>query len=405
MFFTRNEYVARWERVQAAMAAAGHETVIVWQRSAGTYDRVGDVYWLTHFYTNGTGQDPPSEEYGAPWTFNAVLLRKGREPELHVGLPIENYDVLRLCFGRIVVHEQNMMKGLAEHFRKEGIEGRIAIVGDDVLPGLYDRTLRRHTPQIEWVADEHLLVGPQMIKSARELEAFRIGGELVTAGLTAAVESLIDGKRACEAAARAAAAIIGGGGCFHRIDIHHGPATQKFFLSRDLYGYDMKAPSPGDLFTVWIYGPIFAGYWQDPGRTGICGNRPTPEQRSLLEDCAKIVDGLVAAIKPGTTARAVGAKGAEIARQVGYFESPPGTIPLFGHGLGTSFPPFIIPVGDVEGAGMDYKSLDESIKPGMVLAAEAFLARPGLGTAGYENNFIVSETGVELLDRTPMIFW
>ncbi len=33
MFFTRNEYMSRWERVQAAMAAAGYENLLVWQRS------------------------------------------------------------------------------------------------------------------------------------------------------------------------------------------------------------------------------------------------------------------------------------------------------------------------------------------------------------------------------------
>jgi hypothetical protein len=41
---------------------------------------VGDVYWLTNFYTNGTGQDPLSEELDEPWTFAAVLIRKGMSP-------------------------------------------------------------------------------------------------------------------------------------------------------------------------------------------------------------------------------------------------------------------------------------------------------------------------------------
>ena len=73
--FTRDEYITRWARVQAAMTAAGYETLLVWQRSASAYDRIGDVYWLTNFYTNGTGQDPYSEELDEPWTFAAVLIR------------------------------------------------------------------------------------------------------------------------------------------------------------------------------------------------------------------------------------------------------------------------------------------------------------------------------------------
>lgn len=402
IFFTKDEYQERWARVQAAMAAAGHENLLVWQRSASTYDKVGDVYWLTNFQTYGTGQDPPSEEFGEPYTFSCVLIRKGREPELHIGLTEEDIDLPRLCHGKLVAHQPHMIVKLAEYLRAEKIEGRVAVVGDDVLPGMFDRMLRRHTPQIEWVSDEQLLVGPQMIKSARELEAYRVGGSLVSAALNAAMEAMIAGERACEAAARAASVIMRGGGGFHRISIEHGPAMQSS-LSKDFYGYDMNAPRAGDLVTVWIYGPIFAGYWQDPGRTGICGNRPTPAQRALVEDCAELVSKMVKVIKPGATAREVGIKWAQIERKKGYFdhEGSHG----FGHGLGTSFPAYVLPFGDTEVGPFLYKRLKGPLEPGMVLAAEAFLTRPGVGTAGFENNFIVTDTGAELLDKAPMLYW
>jgi len=58
VFFARDDYLARWERVQAAMAAADVEVLLVWQRSGGTYDKLSDVYWLTNFHTFGTGQGP-----------------------------------------------------------------------------------------------------------------------------------------------------------------------------------------------------------------------------------------------------------------------------------------------------------------------------------------------------------
>src|SRR5690242_4482397 len=104
VFFSRDEYVARWTRVQAAMAAAGYENLLVWQRSASTYDRIGDVYWLTNFYTNGTGQDPYSEQLDEPWTFAAVLMRKGHEPELHIGLQEDAYDAARIFCGKVLIH-------------------------------------------------------------------------------------------------------------------------------------------------------------------------------------------------------------------------------------------------------------------------------------------------------------
>lgn len=407
MFFTRSEYRDRWDRVQAAMAAAGYENLLVWQRSAGTYDKLGAVYWLTNYHTFGTGQGPAtSPEFGDPYTFSAVLIRKGQEPELHTGLAEKDIDVSRIVCGEVVSHPTPMMVSFAEYLRSAGIEGPVAVVGDDVLPGMYDRVLRHRTPQIEWVSEEQLLVRPQMIKSPRELEAYRIGGDLVTTALSAAMEAMIAGERECEAAARAAAAIMRGGGGFHRIDVNHGRFSEKYFLSRDLYGHNRSAPSPGDVFTVWIYGPLFEGYFMDPGRTGICANRPTPAQRSLLEDCAQIVTGMVDAVAPGATARAIGRKGEELSRRVGYFDFPPPiSFPILGHHLGVSVPPLLIPFGDVEAGELGYRSIEDALKPGMVLGIEAFLAREGVGVAGFERNIVVTDSGTEVLDGAPMFFW
>jgi hypothetical protein len=40
----------------------------------------------------------------------------------------------------------------------------------------------------------------------------------------------------------------------------------------------------------------------------------------------------------------------------------------------------------------------------MVLAAEAFLNRPGVGTAGFQNNYIATESGAELLYKSPLLY-
>src|SRR6267154_1026416 len=383
--------------------AAGHENLLVWQRSASAYDRVGDVYWLTNFYTNGTGQDPLNEELDEPWTFAAALIRKGHEPELHIGLTNEAIDASKIFCGKVVSHTPHMTVKFAEYLRAERIEGRVAVVGDDVLPGRFDRILRHHTPQIEWVPDESFLEGPQMIKSPRALEAYRTAGTLVTNALTSAMEAMIAGERACEAAARAAAVIMRGGGGFHRISICHGPATMESPLSYDFYGYNMNAPDAGDLISIWIYGPIFAGYWLDPGRSAVCGRHPTPAQKALVESCAKLVGDMVKAVAPGITARDLGVRWAEIARKGGVDERAGDD--LFGHGLSTSFPSFVLPKGDTDIGPFGYKRMKGPLKPGMVLAAEAFQSRPGVGAVGFENNFIVTDTGADLLDKTPMLFW
>lgn len=405
MFFTLDEYRERWRRVTQAMAAKGYETLLVWQRAAGTFDRIGDVYWLTNFMVNGTGQDPASEDFGAPYTFSAVLIRQGHEPELHLGLPESYVDRSRVACGKVVSHTQNLMTGLAQYLRAEGIEGRVALIGDDTLPGMYDRLLRRHTPGIEWHADETLLNDPQSIKSERELEAFRTAGDLATRALTAAMEATIAGLSSAEAASRAAAIIVRNGGGYHRIDIHHGPATEQRVLSSNLYGYDTELPTQGDIIRAWVYGPIFEGYWLDPGRSAICGNRPTVEQRALLEGAADVVNTLVAAIAPGITPRDLGILGGELARKYGYFDHPQLEVPLLGHGLGTSFVPYLIPVGEGEPDPTGKLKYDRPLQAGMVMAAEIFLTHPGVGTAGFEQNVIVTADGAELLTKTPMLFW
>ena len=97
------------------MAARGYEQLLVWQRGAGTFDRVGDVWWLTNFVMNGSGQDPASEEIAAPYTFCAVLIRRGREPALHVGLPVEDLDLSRVVCGEVISSPEKLMTGLAAY--------------------------------------------------------------------------------------------------------------------------------------------------------------------------------------------------------------------------------------------------------------------------------------------------
>lgn len=405
MFFTLDEYRDRWRRVANAMAGKDYETLLVWQRGAGTYDRIGDVYWLTNFVVNGTGQDAANEEFGAPYTFVAVLIRRGHEPELHVGLPESYVDRSRVACGKVVSHSPNLITGLAQYLRTEGIEGRVALIGDDTLPGMYDRLLRCHTPGIEWHADEMLLTDPQSIKSARELEAIRIAGDIATQALTAAMEATIAGHSSAEAASRAAAIIVRKGGGYHRIDVHHGAETEHRVLSGELYGYSTDMPKVGEIIRGWVYGPLFEGYWLDPGRSAICGNKPRPEQRSLLEGAADVVNTIVAAIAPGITPRELGILGGDLARKYGYFDHPQLEVPLLGHGLGTGFVPYLIPVGEGEPDPAGKLKYDQPLKAGMVMAAEIFLTHPGVGTAGFEQNVIVGGDGAELLTKTPMLFW
>ncbi len=118
---------------------------------------------------------------------------------------------------------------------------------------------------------------------------------------------------------------------------------------------------------------------------------------------------MVKAVTPGMSPRELGLRWAELERERAYFDGgKPDSGNAghgFGHGLATSFPGYVLPIGDAEIGPFGYRRLQETLRPGMVLAAEAFLSRPGVGTAGIENNFIVTASGAELLDRNPMLYW
>ena len=70
--------------------------------------------------------------------------------------------------------------------------------------------------------------------------------------------------------------------------------------------------------------------------------------------------------------------------------------PFFGHPHGLYFegPPYISTV-------LEHDAVFEE---GMLIGVEAFLARNGVGNAGFEENYLVTDTGLELLTTTPMLW-
>ena len=80
-------------------------------------------------------------------------------------------------------------------------------------------------------------------------------------------------------------------------------------------------------------------------------------------------------------------------------------MPLLVHGIATNFIYRLIPIGEGEPDPNGDLRYDAPLQAGMVMAAEIFLTHPGIGTAGFEKNLIVTESGSEPLDRTPMLFW
>ena len=83
MYFPKEEYEARWAKTQESMREKGYQTAVIWGRTAGSYDRAGDILYLTNFYSGHS-----AHEYDTPlWqgrSYSAVIMQDGGTPELHM---------------------------------------------------------------------------------------------------------------------------------------------------------------------------------------------------------------------------------------------------------------------------------------------------------------------------------
>lgn len=400
MYFPPAEYEARWVSVYAEMQHRGYETAVVWQRTGGSYDRAGGVWYLAHYASHNIGQEQSG--FGVGQSFAALLLHAGNEPELHVlradHSEFEAIERRHLAIEKIVSHPDNLAAGLAAYLTGLGIVGRVAYVGDDFLPAEMYRPLLAGSPGIEWVPEDDLMYRLQSHASPREQELYREIGDVSSGALTAFMDGLVRGDRQCDAAAEAGKIIIAAGGGFQRLGCHTGPRGDHAAWDNPLYGYSREAAKPGEIVRAWVVGPVLEGYWIDPGRTSVCGLEPSPDQRALIEEAIATVNRITAEVRPGRTPREVGALvDATVDRS---------DLGIYGHGLSTFWLGPLIPAKPFEPESRDTLfDADEPFREGQIFTSETFISEPGVGTAGFEDVFIVRDGGNELLTTTPQLFW
>ncbi|HYB08703.1 MAG TPA: M24 family metallopeptidase [Alphaproteobacteria bacterium] len=392
-YFPIDEYEHRWRLVHAEMERRGFDTAVVWGRSGGNYCRCGDVLYLVNYYGNSSGQGLDTPFTNAR-SFAAVILEKGKAPELQSDEAWPRKDLIatdRIAWSR------NTIDAVAQSLKRRNVKGPVALVGTDFLPMKYWRQLEAATPGVEWQAADDLVRTVRRIKTTRELDCFREGGRIVTRALNLLMEGLIAGKSEAEAAGDAAREVVRAGGAIHMIPCSHGDMIE-YFVREPLPGYGHHAPKPGDLVRGWVYGPMFQGYYLDPGRTAVAGRRPSNTQAELIETGVGIIEKLIAAIRPGKPLMEVAQSGDRMMAEAGAEKDQAAEkFPLYGHGLGLFFEhPYI---STVMGNPKDV------FEEGMVMGIEIFMARKGVGSVGLEQNVIVTPTGTELLTTSPMIWW
>lgn len=403
--FPIDEYRSRWQLVHQAMAAAGLEVLVIWQKSGGTFDRAGDVFWLTNYGSMASGAEITMADISVGRSYAALLLRVGAEPELHLAEAVDATDDTQIAVTQLFGHV-DLAVGLANRLSELSIEGNVGYVGDDFLPALLYRTLLALTPGISWLPQDDLLREAQLIKSPRELDVYREAGAIASSALEILMTSLIRGESESEAAAKAAAEVIRSGGGLQRVAVNHGPRSEQIMWSNATYGHRPAPAKAGDILRGWIYGPIRHGYWLDPGRTAVCGNKPTADQRQLIEESLAVTNGIIDAVRVGVTPRDIGRAGDDLIAKSAFASADASIWDIFGHGVGTFFQPPVLPANLGESEFLpDSMMVDMPIRASTVQTVETFLTVPGVGTATCEEVFIVHADGIEMLSTTPQLFW
>lgn len=390
------EIRARQRRLAARLEQAGLGGALVVSRGGGTFDRCGDVLYLTgHYQSYAYLPETPGLFSGRSHAAAVV----GSDGDCILCVSVPDYDPEAVT-ATDVRWGEDFSATVADALASVAGHGApIGLVGADVLPlNLWQRLVAR-LGEREWRHDSELLGALRRIKSPAELDAARAAAATGRRAATAFLQAVGPGARESDAVAAAAGPALADGAGLYFAAVSSGPAGGRY-TSAPLPGWSTRRFQPGDLVRFDL-GLVQGGYLSDFGRTVTVGP-PTQTQQRLLQVLHDALDVTIGVIRPGVAVKDVVEAGDRALATAGVSLADPGAAPGFrasypahwGHGLGLGWErPWLV------------SSEDLIIQPAMVLAVERAITLDGTGTAAAEQNLIVTKTGVELLTAGPERRW
>ena len=274
-----------------------------------------------------------------------------------------------------------------EEINSRGLAGeKMGIVGVDNLGLAALEGLGLHC-----VPAGTLMSEARSIKTRDEVNCLKMVAAIVESAWYRIWENLRPGIRANQLNVVLAQALVEGGADNLKAPAWKtGPATfERGFDSED------RIIQTGDL----VYAPLchiqYMGYSSCNYRTFIVGRKPNDREKDWYKILLERIDSIIDAVKPGATT-ADAAKYFPPASKWGYQREEEVLSVELGHGLGLGDgydPPVINRLWS-----FDHPQVFE---PGMVLAVESLEGEHRIGGVRLENMFVVTETGVEIIDHFP----
>ncbi len=397
----QNEYEERWRRAQTRCRELELDGLLISSRGGGTVDSYADVLYLSNHYS----PFPLIADVPGSWSgrsHSIIVLGSHDEPTLVVDMPDWRRDLVALDDVRFSL---DLPSAVGAVLAGRGLtEARLGLVGTGSMVASTYLRLRDAVPSAQFSEHDTLVAELRATKSRYELERLReageIGGKAIGAMIAAA---LTPGRTEAEAIAAGYAVAISSGVAVYDACVASGPNSDYYAHGR-LPSWSTRTLEAGDFFHVDSYGAL-NGYLYDFARCCVVGGHPSPAQREVLDAVVDAVHAGVEAIAPGVRAGEVYEAVHGLLAQRSMLPQAGPSEPLISNALSTSFPAH----GHSFGMGWEPPWLkaggDEVIGESMCFGIEAMAGRPGVGSAKFEQDVLVTGAGVEIVTQIPTHYW
>jgi Xaa-Pro aminopeptidase len=263
-----------------------------------------------------------------------------------------------------------------------GTASRVAV--GDVMPALHVLGLRGALPGTDQVLAGPIVRELRMRKDATEVEGLRRAGAAIDRVHARIADFVRVGRTEAQAGADIAAAIVEEGHTVAEfVIVGSGPNG-----ASPHHGVSDRVLEAGDVVVVDIGGPIAEGYCSDSTRTYVLGEPRDADVRETYAVLQAAQQAAVDAVRPGVAAQDVDAVARTIIADAGFGEY---FIHRTGHGIGLDVheDPYIV-------AGNTLP-----LEAGMAFSIEPGIYQPGRWGARIEDIVVVTEDGVDPLNRRP----